>query len=163
MNCSAFNIAEESPKNHLEMISKLYTGDSDLYAWQAKLVKAVKVVSVEKIPEIANDVYRLIKMFQAKQCYQNAYQVASHISGVEYVEGFADIVGIPIDHAFNVYKGQYFDVTGELVLKREVEKDVYFKVMTYSHSEMNKLAVATGTYGGYLKAYYKLFIKKEAA
>jgi len=30
----SFNIAEESPKNHLEMISKLYTGDSDLYAWQ---------------------------------------------------------------------------------------------------------------------------------
>ena len=61
--------------------------------------------------------------------------------GVEYVEGYLNMNGLPIEHAFNVIDGKYFDITMELALKKHFDRertDTYVSIGTFSVNEVRK-------------------------
>ena len=114
---------------NIEDIKPLLT--SYLYTGEDKYIKPVKIVSYKSL-----DVYPLLKKLvldiKPKCCYANAYWVSTTLPDIEYVEG--DAVGlIPVMHAWNCYKGQYFDMTWEL---HSTIKGPYFEVVKGTISDL---------------------------
>ena len=109
-----------------------------------------KVVHITPIREVLTDeeISFILEYIKPKQheCYRNAHE-ATRILGVQYVEGFIEIGGLPIDHAFNRRGDKYFDITLELVLKEEAKE--YVSSWDINGLECNRISLATGIYGSY--------------
>jgi hypothetical protein len=77
-----------------------------------------------------------------KQCFGNAAVIATFIEEADYVEGYVglDLGGsiLPIEHAWNVYKGgYYFDITSDEIFGGNIsqgEKN-YAKLITIEDPE----------------------------
>lgn len=88
-------------------------------------LKEVKVHKYSENPELKKIIDEFLKKnkskIQIKACYHNAAITMKASPDIEYVEGYAglDLIGerlIPIEHAWNVYKGTFhFDLTSEVV------------------------------------------------
>ena len=101
---------------------------SAFYQWQIDQLTPIPIQPVadikglkEKIDGIKALLHTPLKL---KKCYTNAWLLSKTIGDpdpIQYVEGFwlhdMDLCG----HAWNSWRGQHFDVTGEL-LKQEVEQ-----------------------------------------
>ena len=69
---------------------------------------------------------------------------------INYVEGKMECFGIPIEHAWNEYKGQYFDATREIALKEEVQGREYLALGTFDSDDVLGVIMKRKYYGGIL-------------
>ena len=87
---------------------------------------------------------------QPKCCYENAYKLCDRMYDdkydIKYCEGYLNMRGLPIDHAFNCVNGQYVDITIELALDRKLE-DTYVKYCEYDIDQVREILVQNGFYG----------------
>jgi hypothetical protein len=99
------------------------------WRWKYKNAKVVKIVSYKEL-DIAE---RLESMFEDNvnlhECYKTALTASIIINGVDFVSGEASYSGVPIDHAWNFYKGKYFDLQQEFGLKGESPFKEYVKIL----------------------------------
>lgn len=134
--------------NYIKSICRVTVGEPR-QMWN-EYKRRSKVVQITPIREVLTDeeINFILEYIKPKQheCYRNAHE-ATRILGVKYVEGFVEIGGLPIDHAFNRRGDKYFDITFELVLKEEAKE--YVSSWDINGLECNRIALATGIYGSY--------------
>lgn len=154
------HVLENSALRYLNQMGSLFDkgsfgGQKEFWEWQAKEARPVKCVSYREIPDLKERVEEFLKRNEliVKECYHNSMKIVWDIPDVEYVEGIANLI-IPLDHAWNYYKGHYFDLTAEVVLGKNVERFEYAQVIRLQRREMDKYALKTGLAGGYIPEYY---------
>lgn len=134
--------------NYIKNLCRVSEGETrqmwNEYKRRSKVVKLTPIREVLTDEEI-NFILEYIRPRQ-NECYRNAHE-ATRILGVKYVEGFVEVGGLPIDHAFNRRGDKYFDITFELVLKEEAKE--YVSSWDINGLECNRIALATGIYGSY--------------
>lgn len=120
-------------------------------------IREVRLVPMSEV--LTKDQILLIRsVVERKQCYKNAYKIAQLVPGVRYVEGLNFISGIvPIDHAFNICDGKYFDATFEICLYKDVTKEEYAAYADYSVEEVADVLLQNHTWGD----VYRTKIVKE--
>ena len=157
---------KDSDKNILTMLeffAKNMPGvQGALHEQKAKDADSVDIVPLsdvfteEEIERIKKDVRPLPKM-----CYENAYKLADRLydldKDIKYVEGYINMHGLPIDHAFNSVDGKYVDCTIELALGKDPRKDSYVKIGEYDLDKVREVLVENGYYG---EIYNTLFLNK---
>lgn len=160
------SLLENSAVQYVDQMGSLFSqGPSnpqkDFWEWQAGVTKPVKCVSYRDIPglEAKVDAFLESDTLVKKECYYNSIKAVWNIPGVEYVEGVANLI-IPIDHAWNSYKGYYFDLTAELVLHKDVTRFDYAQVIKFDRKKMDKYVYKTKVAGGYIADYYMSEIRK---
>lgn len=121
-----------------------------------------KVVHITPIREVLTDeeISFILEYIKPKQheCYRNAHE-ATRILGVQYVEGFIEIGGLPIDHAFNRRGDKYFDITFELVLKEKATE--YVSVWDINGYECTRISLETGKYGLYGRFLFNEILQRR--
>jgi len=101
-------------KQTLEAFAKLTEGKQhELWTKAAKRVKLVEIVPISD-PRL-EPLKPILKRIKAKEheCYLNALACVLQQKDIEYVEGYIEVNGVPIDHAWNCWNGLYFDLTEE--------------------------------------------------
>ena len=88
---------------------------------------------------------------QAKACYENAWKLCDrfeyeHKHEIKYCEGYMNMHGLPIEHAFNCVDGKYVDITVELALHRPIE-DTYVMIGEFNTDEVREILIQNGFYG----------------
>lgn len=154
-------ILENSAHRYISQMKFLFgdnriEGMREYWEWQAEVAKPVRCVSYRDVPGLKEKVEEFLKRNElvVKECYYNSMKVVWNIPGVEYVEGIAHLA-IPIDHAWNCYKGHHFDLTAEIVLGMNVERFDYAQVVKLERRTMDRYASRTKVAGGYIAEYYK--------
>jgi hypothetical protein len=107
----------------------------------------------EVIMEDPEEVFPLItrewskKNLKVKDCYKNATTITGLDPDMRYVEGVMVLYGqIPIDHAWNSYKGRYFDATSHLWNPSD-EKNLHYKLIELDYSSLWEVLRETKVYG----------------
>ena len=105
------------------------------------------VFTEEEIKEIRRRVNPKPKM-----CYENAYKLCDRFEyegkhDIKYCEGYINMKGFPIEHAFNKVDGKYVDVTIELALNRDPTEDTYVVYCEYDVDQVRRILVQNGFYG----------------
>lgn len=105
-------------ESYLKALSDIQEPQNYYYEWQLENLKPVKVVDSSDL-----DLKEKVHAFdlKAKECFTNAIIVACLVPGVKYCEGYI-FHHIPLDHAWNSYRGHYFDVTSEKFFGGEMGK-----------------------------------------
>lgn len=119
----------------------------------AHVVKVVKLADVLTKAQI--DIIRSLNLRQ-KECYRNATLISCAIPGCNYIEGKFAPFGFGIEHAWNEYKGKYFDATNELVLNSIPEETEYVALGEYTAPEVMAVCERQGVYG---EIYFTKFLK----
>lgn len=102
------------------------------------------VLSNEEITKIKK------QKIKPKECYRNAFvtcEVLEANHDVKYVEGYLNVKGLPIEHAFVLCDGKYLDPTIELALNQNPNNDSYIKVGEFNLNEVRKIIVENGFWG----------------
>ena len=107
---------------------RFYKAKSD----QAKpihLTSVRELFSEEELKKLLEDVKT-----QVHGCFQTAQRL-SMFHGFEYVEGEWGVGGgLGIEHAFNRKGTKYFDLTSEIVLKKNIEDEEFVSVAEFSQN-----------------------------
>jgi hypothetical protein len=94
-------------------------------------------------------------------CYENAYKLADRLydldKDIKYVEGYINMKGFPIEHAFNCVDGKYVDCTVELALGKNPQEDTYVKVGEFDLDEVREILLQNEYYG---EIYNTIFLNK---
>lgn len=152
---------DASIKQMLDVLSNCCSGvQAELFKQKLADADSVDIVSIydvfneEEIEQIKRSVNP-----QPKCCYENAYKLADriHDRNITYVEGYLNMKGLPIEHAFNCVDGKYVDITIELGLGRNVKEDTYVKIGEFDINEVREVLVENGYYGN---IYDSIFLKK---
>ena len=88
---------------------------------------------------------------KAKECYANSYHLCTAgLLGynILYCEGYTEVYGIPIEHAFNKVNDSYVDITLELVIGDDVKSKNYILLGEYQPNKALELMAKNGVYGG---------------
>ena len=122
-------------------------------------VHAVKVVKLTDVLTKAQiDIIRSLDLRQ-KECYRNATLISCAIPECKYIEGKFAPFGFGIEHAWNEYKGKYFDATNELVLHSVPEETEYVALGEYVATEVMVICERQGFYGEIYNTKFKKSIK----
>lgn len=144
---------DESIMQMLDFFAKNTSGyQQKLYQDKLNDADSVDLVSVYDVfdEETIKQIKRRINP-KPKCCYENAYKLCDRFAyekdyDIKYCEGYLNMKGLPIDHAFNCVNGQYVDITIELALGREIE-DTYIKYCEYDIDKVREILVENGFYG----------------
>jgi hypothetical protein len=98
----------KSPTQHL---LEVYQHLDSVWTPVLSSVHTVEIVSTKDIKAVN---LKQIKP-KPKNCYLNALAVCMRNHDVKYVEGYIEVHGVPLEHAWNCYKGIHFDVTEEVL------------------------------------------------
>lgn len=117
------------------------------------IVPLKEVFSDEEIKEIKKRVNP-----KAKACYENAWKLCDRFQfdsnhDIKYCEGYLNMKGLPIDHAFNKVDDKYVDITVELALNRDIE-DTYVVVGEYDTDKVREILLQNGFYGDIYKTIF---------
>lgn len=120
------------------------------------IVPLSEVFTEAEIKEIKRRVHP-----QPKCCYENAWKLCDRFEyegkhEIKYCEGYLNMKGLPIDHAFNYVDGKYVDITIELALGKEIE-DTYVTIGEYSTDEVREILIQNQYYG---EIYNTIFLNK---
>lgn len=109
------------------------TAQGRFYKTKADKAKPIHLTSVKELfsekelKELLRDVEP-----QIHGCFQTA-QKLSMFHGFEYVEGEWGVGGgLGIEHAFNRKGDKYFDLTSEIVLKKNIEEEEFVSIAEFS-------------------------------
>ena len=111
-------LQESSVIEYLEMLKKnqnmkgmAYSGPADFILKHGKQYESAELTPEEM--EMLRDVLKGQCRYKAKQCFYNAQSIG--LTGkIGYVEGVADSVGIPMEHAWNTINGKVIDMTWKM-------------------------------------------------
>lgn len=159
----ALKDTDKSIKDMLDFFAKQLPGvQGALHAQKAKDADSVDIVTLSEV--FTDDEIEQIKKYvnpKPKMCYENAYKLADRLYGlgkdIKYVEGYINMKGLPIDHAFNCVDGKYVDCTIELALGKNPQEDTYVKVGEYNLDDVREVLLENGFYGD---IYNSIFLKK---
>lgn len=101
---------------------------SSLFQWLLENTQEIKVVSYKSDPELKLIIEEFLKMYkpQIKRCYDNSIKLSLFNDDIDYVLGYTHC-GFPIEHAWNHYKGIYFDLTAEIALDKSFSEHILVK------------------------------------
>ncbi len=123
------------------------------------IVPLSEVFTPDEIVEIKKRIHP-----KPKCCYENAYKLCDRFEyegnhDIKYCEGYLNMKGLPIEHAFNKVDGKYVDITIELALHRNIkdEGDTYVTIGEYDTNEVREILVQNGYYG---EIYNTIFLNK---
>ena len=146
--------------NYIKNLCRVSEGETrqmwNEYKRRSKVVQLTPIREVLTEAEI-NFILEYIKPRQ-HECYRNAHE-ATRILGVKYVEGFVEVGGLPIDHAFNKRGDKYFDITTELVLKEPCKE--YVSTWELDGLECARISLITGVYGSYGRFLFDEILKRR--
>ena len=152
-------------KHTLQSILKLNMSprQEKFYQWKLDSYKKVKIVPFKKIKQISDEIESWFndENIIAKQCFANAFDVSTTIPGVNYIEGEIDVFGMPIEHAWNEYKGKHFDLTSEFALHGKTPVKEYVMYQKFSSKEIWKYAEKAMHKGPFIPLYYKDQLKEH--
>jgi len=155
----------ESIKDYLHQLSSMNLNQqqSDFFKWKYNNSIDVHCKSYKSNNELKKIVEEFLKYNKLKQkeCYYNAFKIVSFDSRIQYIDGFSDIYGIPIEHAWNCFNGIYFDLTREVVLDDNVESCNYTQIIKLNSGEVAHFASKTGIAGSYIGSYYQERVLKK--
>jgi hypothetical protein len=113
-------LQESSVTNYLKDIAKMqhlkkkgyaYDGPAEFVLKHGKQYQSAELTSEEL--EMLKHVLKRQCDYEAKKCFYNAQSIG--LAGtIGYVEGYADSVGIPMDHAWNTINGKVIDMTWKM-------------------------------------------------
>lgn len=112
--------------------------------------KPMKEILPEHLVKRIKDTVKIKK----KQCYRNATLIAQLDPDIRYVEGKFEFLGISIEHAWNEYKGSFFDVTSEVALKENPGDREYLALDVYTFDEVMDVILKSEVYGGIYQAKF---------
>jgi len=98
---------------HLKKQGYLYDGPAEFVLREGR-----KFLSAEEglTPEESEMLKHVLKRqcdYEAKKCFYNAQSIG--LAGtIGYVEGYADSIGIPMEHAWNTINGKVIDMTWKM-------------------------------------------------
>jgi hypothetical protein len=124
-----------------------------------QVLRDAHVVQVVKVGDVLDDdqIDIICNLdLREKECYRNATLISCAIPGCNYVEGKFAPFGFGIEHAWNEYKGKYFDATSELVLNSVPEETEYVALGEYTAPEVMAICERQGVYG---EIYFTKFRK----
>ena len=162
------NILNEALKDHDKGIKQMLEIFSNSCSGvQSKLFKQklndADSVDIESIYDVLNEEeIEMIKKYvrpKPKCCYENSYKLADLLYNhdIKYVEGYLNMKGLPIEHAYNCIDGKYVDITIEIALGKNVKEDTYIKIGEFDVSEVRNVLLENGYYGN---IYDSIFLKK---
>ena len=159
----AIKDADKSIVEMLEFFAKNSSGvQQKLFAQKVKDADSVDVVPLSEV--FSDDEIKEIKKRihpQPKCCYENAWKLCDRFEyegkhEIKYCEGYLNMKGLPIEHAFNCVDGKYVDITVELALNRKIE-DTYVTIGEYSTEQVREILIQNGFYGD---IYNTIFLNK---
>ena len=108
-------IQEGSVSDYLEMLRKnqnmkgmAYGGPADFILQHGQQYKSAKLTD-EELDMLRNVLSRQCS-YKVKQCFYNAQSIG--LTGIiGYCEGYADSLGLPMEHAWNTINGKVIDMT----------------------------------------------------
>lgn len=109
------------------------TAQGHFYTIKANKAKPIHLTSVKELFSKA-ELKKLLRDVKPKMhgCFQTAQRL-SMFYGFEYVEGEWGVGGlVGISHAFNRKGDKYFDLTSEIVLKKNVEQEEFISIAEFS-------------------------------
>lgn len=123
-----------------------------LYNQKMRDADSVDIVPLSEV--FTEDEIKYIKRVvrpKAKMCYKNAFELMDYFSNsdhdIKYVEGYLNMRGLPIEHAFNMVDGKYVDCTIELALGRDVTEDTYVKIGEFDIDTVREILLQNEFYG----------------
>lgn len=135
----------------------------ELFSQKAKDADSIDIVLLEEVftkEEIKEIKKRVIP--KPKMCYENAWKLCDRFEyegkhKIEYCEGYINMKGFPIEHAFNKVDGKYVDITIELALGKDPNEDTYVVIGEYDTDKVREVLLENGFYGN---IYDSIFLKK---
>lgn len=154
---------DKSIKTMLEFFAKQMSGvQAKLFAQKAEDADSIDIVPLSEVftPDEIKYIKQVVRP-KPKMCYENAYKLMDRLEhlgkDIKYVEGYINMKGFPIEHAFNVVDGKYVDCTIELALGRDVTEDTYVKIGEFDIDEVRKILLQNEYYG---QIYETIFLNK---
>lgn len=134
--------------------------------WQLWEARSVKVSPISELPEsIRGFILSHTKHAppRIKECFANAANLSLSNEYINYHEGLASSI-IPVEHAWNSYKGIHFDITSEIALAKYKDKHPFQAYSAISGANvrfLSKCLAELGTYGEYTLWFYVRKILKR--
>ena len=161
--CEAIKDVDISIIDMLKFYADNMSGvQQELYKQKVKDADSIDVVPLSEVftKEEIKEIIRRIHP-QPKMCYENAWKLCDRFEfdgehDIKYCEGYLNMKGFPIEHAFNKVDGKYVDITIELALKREIE-DTYVVLGEYETDNVRNILLQNGFYG---EIYNSIFLNK---
>lgn len=143
---------DQSILDFLNMLAKNCSGyQKALFTDKANDADSIDVVSINEVFD--EDTIEKIRKYVRpvpKSCYENAYKLCDRIHDdrydIKYCEGYLNMKGIPIEHAFNSVNGKYVDITVEMALERPIE-DTYVLIGEFNVNEVREILLQNKYYG----------------
>lgn len=129
------------------------------YEQMVQDANSVDVVPLSEVftPEEIEEIKKIVRP-KPKMCYENAWKLCDRLGygnhDIKYCEGYLNMRGFPIEHAFNCVDGKYVDITIELALGREIE-DTYVTIGEYNDDEVREILLQNGFYGEIYSTIFK--------
>lgn len=151
-------------KQMLEFFAQNMSGvQAELFKQKAEDADSIDIVRLSDVftEEEIQEIKRRLRP-QPKMCYENAYKLMDRFSyerkhEIEYVEGYINMKGFPIEHAFNKVDGKYVDVTIELALGKDPTEDTYVKIGEFDLDTVTEILLQNQYYG---QIYETIFLNK---
>lgn len=151
--CEALRPADAGIMQMLKFFADNTSGyQQKLYTDKLNDADSVDIVSVYDVfDEATIDKIKKYVNPKPKCCYENAYKLCDRFDyekdyDIKYCEGYLNMRGLPIDHAFNCVNGKYVDITIELALEKEIE-DTYVKYCEYDIDTVREILIQNQFYG----------------
>ena len=138
---------------------KLNDKQRGYYEWSYENSELVDMKHTNKINSIID---KFVKSYEPelKGCFSTAMNCTVSNSDVDYVEGYIVTLGVPIQHAWNSYKGKYFDITDYKLFNNEMGD--HYKIIEIPRQELIKdFMLKYERTGAYLSDYYMDKINKS--
>ena len=157
---------KDTDKSVIDMLNKIaqISGgyQKHMYSQKASDAQSVDVVPLTEVftDEEIREIKKRVRP-QAKCCYENAWKLCDrfeyeHKHDIKYCEGYLNLSGLPIEHAFNCVDGKYVDITVELALNKPIS-DSYVVIGEYETDDVRKILIENGFYGN---IYDTILLKK---
>lgn len=151
-------------KQMLEFFAQNMSGvQAELFKQKAEDADSIDIVPLNEVftEQEIQEIKKRVRP-QPKMCYENAYKLMDRFSydsnhEIEYVEGYINMKGFPIEHAFNKVDGKYVDITIELALGKDPLEDTYVKIGEFDLDTVREILLQNEFYG---QIYETIFLNK---
>lgn len=124
----------------------------ELFTQKANDANSVDVVPLSEVftEDEIKEIEKRVRP-RPKMCYENAWKLCDRFEyegkhKIEYCEGYLNMKGFPIEHAFNKVDDKYVDITIELALGRSIE-DTYVVIGEFDTDKVREILLENGYYG----------------